>query len=222
MTQYGFYFDSSRCTGCRTCTLACKDYKDLSQTIAFRKVYDYEGGETTANEDGTVTTSCFMYHVSRSCQHCNEPACVANCPQASMQKDAETGLVYNDPETCIGCGACVTACPYDAPTIDEEVKLSVKCDGCQARVADGKNPICVDACPLRALEFGDIEDLKAAHPDCDANIAPLADPSATSPNLIVNKCPAAVDAADTTGHVGNQATIDGVEARSIFNEYEIA
>ena len=53
MTQYGFFFDSTRCTGCRTCEMACKDYKDLSATIAFRKVYDYEGGAWSDVGDGT-------------------------------------------------------------------------------------------------------------------------------------------------------------------------
>ena len=75
MTQYGFYFDSTRCTGCRTCEMACKDYNDLSQIIAFRKIYDYEGGETTADKNGVVTSSTFMYHVSAACNHCADPWC---------------------------------------------------------------------------------------------------------------------------------------------------
>ena len=52
MTHYAFSFDGTRCTGCKTCEMACKDYKDLSQTVAFRKVYDYEGGTWTAADDG--------------------------------------------------------------------------------------------------------------------------------------------------------------------------
>lgn len=220
MTQYGFYFNSKRCTGCSTCNMACKDYKDLSQTIAYRKVYDFEGGDTTET-DGVVTTSCFVYHVSRSCQHCDAPACVAACPQGSMVKDEETGLVFNDPETCIGCGMCVTACPYDAPTVDTELKLSVKCNGCHERVVKGLKPICVEACPLRALEFGPIADLKIAHPGCDANIAPLPDPSRTQPNLLVDKCAAAVPY-NGTGKVTNVKELEDVPARKMFNEYSIA
>ena len=69
MTQYGFFFDSTRCTGCRTCEMACKDYKDLSATIAFRKVYDYEGGAWSDAGDGTFTSDAFAYHVSLGCQH---------------------------------------------------------------------------------------------------------------------------------------------------------
>ena len=73
MTQYGFYFDSARCTGCRTCEMACKDYKDLPQTIAFRRVYDYEGGTWTDAGDGTYTSDTYAYHVSLGCNHCAMP-----------------------------------------------------------------------------------------------------------------------------------------------------
>ena len=55
MTQYGFYFDSTRCTGCRTCEMACKDYNDLPASYAFRRVFDYEGGDWKDNGDGTHT-----------------------------------------------------------------------------------------------------------------------------------------------------------------------
>ena len=221
MAQYGFYFDNTRCTGCRTCTMACKDYNDLSQTIAFRKVFDYEGGEVTQAEDGTVTSTCFMYHVSRACQHCDNPACVDVCPQQSMQKDEETGLVFNDPEICIGCGSCVNACPYGVPIVDDEAGICVKCNGCYDRTVAGLAPICVEACPLRALEFGPIDELRAAHPDCNADIAPLADPTQTGPNLIVLKSPAAKPFSDTEGIIGNMEEIEGEPARSIFNDYSI-
>ena len=92
MTQYGFFFDSTRCTGCRTCEMACKDYKDLSATIAFRKVYDYEGGAWSDVGDGTFTSDAFAYHVSLGCQHCAMPACMAKCPQGAIEKDTKTGL----------------------------------------------------------------------------------------------------------------------------------
>ena len=89
MTQYGFFFDSTRCTGCRTCEMACKDYKDLSATIAFRKVYDYEGGAWSDAGDGTFTSDAFAYHVSLGCQHCAMPACMAKCPQGAIEKDTK-------------------------------------------------------------------------------------------------------------------------------------
>ena len=212
MAQYGFYFDNSRCTGCRTCELACKDYNNLDQTIAFRDVYDYEGGETVANADGTVTTTSFGYHVSSACNHCTTPACTEKCPTGAMQKDADTGIVWTDHELCIGCGTCTLACPYGAPIVDEVSKYSVKCDLCKARVTEGLAPICVDSCPLRALEFGEIEALRAAHPDAVDAIAPLPDPSQTGPNVCILAGPAAKSWDDAAGMIANEKEVTGVAA----------
>lgn len=136
MTQYGFYFDSTRCTGCRTCEIACKDYKDLGVDFAYRHVYDCEGGDWQMQSDGTYTQDCFVYHVSLGCQHCDDPACVKVCPTTAMHKDASTGLVSVDEHKCIGCGYCHMACPYNAPKVDREKGHSVKCNGCAERVAE--------------------------------------------------------------------------------------
>lgn len=186
MTQYGFHFDGSRCTGCKTCVLSCKDRNDLPSEIAFRQVYEYGGGTWAQDEAGCWTTDSFTYYVSSACNHCENPACVANCPQQAMTKDEETGIVTSDPEKCIGCGTCAKMCPYGAPMVDEEAKKSVKCDMCASRVADGLKPICVEACPLRALDFGPIDELRAAHGDVAA-IAPLPDPSETNPNVVITE-----------------------------------
>lgn len=186
MAQYAFYFDSTRCTGCRTCEMACNDYNDLTDGISYRKVYDCEGGAFETAEDGTVTTTAYVYHVSLGCQHCNDPACVHVCPTKAMHKDPDTGIVSVDASKCIGCGYCHMACPYNVPTVDRAKGCSVKCDGCASRVAEGKNPICVDACPLRALQFGPVEEISALGEQ--AAIAPLPDPAATDPNLFILVC----------------------------------
>lgn len=210
MTQYGFYYDNSRCTGCHTCEMACKDYHDLPQTASYRKVYDYEGGETTL-EDGVVKSSVFMYHVSAACNHCAEPACVPACPFGAVEKD-EDGIVFINQDTCLGSQECVEACPYGVPVYFEDIKRSNKCDYCRSRVVNGLAPICVEACPLRALEFGDIEELRAAHPDAVDSIAPLADPSETVPSLLIKQSAAAKDAGDDTGMVTNEKEVTGVPA----------
>lgn len=201
MTQKAFYFDSTRCTGCKTCELACKDYKDLDQEVAFRKVYDYEGGDWKQNSDGTCTTTAFVYHVSMSCNHCDDPACVHVCPTGAMHKDAETGLVSVDAAKCIGCGYCHMACPYNAPKVDRRVGHSVKCDGCADRVAKGLEPICVGACPLRALQFGDSSEMASLGER--ANIAPLPESSYTNPNLFILNNPDAKPAGAHDGVVAN-------------------
>ncbi len=202
MIQYGFYFDSSRCTGCKTCELACKDYNDLGTDILFRRVYDYEGGSWIQEENGAWTSTAFVYHVSNSCNHCDSPACVENCPTGAMRKDAETGLVTSDPEVCIGCETCVQTCPYDAPRVDAATGVCRKCDGCMSRVAEGRRPICVDACLLRCLEFGDIAELRSKYGEL-AQLAPLPDPAETSPNLVLGSCPAAEGAEAASGFVAN-------------------
>lgn len=137
MSQYGFYLDTTRCTGCKTCELACKDYKDLSVDYAYRKIYDCESGKLTTDAAGCFVNGVHAYHVSMSCNHCTNPACTKVCPTGAMHKDASTGLVSVDATKCIGCGYCHMACPYNAPKVDREKGHSVKCDGCADRVAAG-------------------------------------------------------------------------------------
>lgn len=203
MVQYGFFFDNARCTGCKTCMMACKDYNDLNLEIAFRKVYDYEGGTWKEEAGGTYSCDSWVYHVSLSCQHCENPACVANCPTTAMHKDKETGLVSVDATKCIGCGYCAMVCPYNAPKVDRKVGHSMKCHGCLERVEQGLKPICVGACPLRAIEFDTFDAFKKAHPGAVSGIAPMPDPSITNPHILINPCAAAKEPGDTTGRVSN-------------------
>lgn len=209
MGQKAFYYDNSRCTGCKTCEMGCKDFKDLSADIAFRRVFDYEGGSTSAGADGACTTDAFMYHLSIACNHCAKPACVEACPQGAVHKDDETGLVLPDDEKCIGCGACATACPYGVPQIDPETSKMVKCDGCYDRVTAGKRPICIEACPLRALDFGELTDLSKEYSD-DGPIAPMA-VSETVPSVIIKASSAAKKPGDTTGSVTNPKEVAQVK-----------
>lgn len=185
MEQYGFHFNGKRCTGCKTCMLACKDYHDLPESIAYRQVYEYVGGSWARDGAGRWQQDCFAYYVSVSCNHCSNPACMEVCPTGAMHKD-ERGLVSVDVQRCIGCGYCALSCPYHAPKVDRSVGHSVKCDGCTERVAAGLAPICVGACPVRALDFGLIAEVRAQHGSC-ADVPPLPDSSETAPNLAVTQ-----------------------------------
>ena len=100
-----------------------------------------------------------------------------------MHKDEQTGLVSVNDRHCIGCGYCHLSCPYSAPRVDRVKGHSVKCDGCIERVAAGEKPVCVEACPARALDFGDAEEM--AKMGERGNIAPLPDPSETTPNIFI-------------------------------------
>ena len=102
--QYAFYFDSSKCTGCKTCQVACKETYKLGVNNLYRRVFEYQGGTWEKNEAGSyVPNGVFGYKVSMACNHCDAPACLGNCPTGAISKDEETGIVKIDQETCIGC-----------------------------------------------------------------------------------------------------------------------
>lgn len=203
MAQYGFYYDATRCTGCKTCEAACRDYHDLPLDITYRHVYELEGGSWSQDDKDCWTTDSYTYYTSFACQHCDHPACTKVCPTGAMHKD-ENGIVSVDANRCIGCGYCAMACPYDAPTVDRDLGHSVKCDGCAERVAQGKSPICVEACSLRAIQFGPIDELPEG---TRAAIAPLPDPSYTSPNLYIRECHVSRPVGDTSCTVANKSEV---------------
>ncbi|MEG0619692.1 MAG: 4Fe-4S dicluster domain-containing protein [Raoultibacter sp.] len=201
MTQHAFFFDGSRCTGCKTCEFACKDYYDLNKDTQYRKVYECTGGETIKDSKGSLSTTCFSYYVSLACNHCTDPVCTKVCPTGAMHKNEETGLVSVDATKCIGCGYCHMACPYNVPKVDREKGHSVKCDGCADRVAAGEQPICVRACPARALEFGTVDVI--AKLGAVADIAPLPASSFTHPNLYIKPSKDALPSGSADGKVVN-------------------
>jgi len=173
----GFYFDGSRCVGCKACQIACKDLHDL-QTAGprTRRVSSYETGSYP---------NPGLFHTSISCNHCESPACVANCPTGAMFK-SEDGTVQHDDEKCIGCKTCVNSCPYEAPQYDEVESLIVKCDSCKPLREAGISPVCVAACAMRALDFGEIDDLKGKYgSDLTDELPCMAAADATSPNLVM-------------------------------------
>lgn len=186
--------------------MACKDYHDHDSDIAFRMVIDYEGGSWKPNADGAFSQNAFVYHISLACNHCTQPACTHVCPTGAMHKD-ELGLVWPNATKCIGCGYCTMACPYHAPHIDAHLKRSSKCDGCRDRVAEGKSPICVEACPVRALEFDFMSDLARSHPNTVRAILPLPGKEATHPNLLILASPAAEQAEERGGAIANRSEL---------------
>ena len=113
--QMGFYFNQSRCTGCDTCIIACKDWHDVpAGPASWIRVTTIEKGKYPN------VSVAFMFI---PCYHCEEPTCMPACPVSAITKREEDGVVVVDRETCLGkdnCELCLEACPYDAPQFGAE------------------------------------------------------------------------------------------------------
>ncbi len=180
--------DLSRCFGCQTCAAACKMANNLPKGVAYNVVYtNTDGFETlgtavargaVANDNaGGAYPNCSLGFLPYACQHCDSPACLDACPTGATQQ-REDGIVWVNNELCIGCEACVKACPYDGVrTILEsepEYYLDVvmgefdapthkagtmeKCTFCYNLIDRGEVPACMQLCPGRARYWGDLDD----------------------------------------------------------------
>lgn len=137
--QLGFLMDLYRCIGCHSCATACRNEHRLGN-FRHRRVL------TLANEKENVFT-----FLSMSCNHCQNPACLAVCPQKCFKKRRD-GVVIHAPLKCNGCGSCVGACPFGAPRINPQTGKVSKCNLCPQRLTQGLKPACVSACPTEALQ----------------------------------------------------------------------
>ena len=181
--QLGFHFDANMCTGCKACQVACKDKWDLEVGVTWRRVAEFTGGDWTVNADGTFSQTVSSYYTSVACNHCEGAPCIDVCPTQAMTR-REDGLVIIDEDACIGCRYCEWTCPYGAPQFSAKLGIMTKCNGCYDAVDAGLSPACVGACPSRALEFGDIEELRAKYGTL-AEVAPLPEASLTRPSLVI-------------------------------------
>ena len=154
MTQYGFFFDQSRCIGCNACVIACKQWHDNPPgPNKWMRVYQWEKGSFP---------NVRLHILAIPCWHCEKPVCVKACPNGAIRKEEKYGAVLVDSSKCKGARKCWSACPYGAPQFEgDEQDLSMsKCDMCHDRLTQGLKPICVLSCSMRALEFGPIEELQ--------------------------------------------------------------
>ncbi len=181
--QLAFYVDTTACSGCKACQVACKDKHDLEVGRLWRRVATIEGGDWVRN-GAAWTTTAFAYSVSLACMHCEQPACVDACPTRAMQK-REDGSVVIAADRCIGCRYCEWVCPYGAPRYDARAGRMTKCDLCADERQAGRPPACVAACPMRALEVGELRELEARHGTSGRNMYPLPDPGITRPSIVI-------------------------------------
>ena len=167
--RWGMAIDLKRCTGCQSCTIACKAENGTPPGVFWTRVLEKEEG---------VFPFAYKVFMPARCNHCGDPPCVPVCPTGATYKREKDNLVMIDQDQCIGCGSCVVACPYDARSLPmsgrgyyaektpyEQVMYEKwqkgtvqKCTLCVHRIDKGLKPACVETCPTKALVFGNLND----------------------------------------------------------------
>jgi Fe-S-cluster-containing dehydrogenase component len=154
MSQKAIITDLNRCVGCLGCTVACKVVNGVPvgqywvRTLRVGPVPKVEGGQFPDVD---------MYFLPMQCQHCTNPKCVEVCPTGASKK-MEDGTVQIDKEACIGCQACVPACPYGVRYLNDELNVVEKCTLCTQLTEKGELPACVAQCGARARFYGDLDE----------------------------------------------------------------
>ena len=172
--KYGMVIDLRKCIGCNACTIACKQQNGTGPGVFW--------SHTNISETGKYPNAR-QVPMPVLCNQCDDPACADVCPVQATQKQAN-GIVTIDAAKCIGCRYCQIACPYDARTFittntagyypgkgltayekvayaAHQVGTVEKCNFCASRLAEGKQPACVQTCPAQARIFGDLDDPKS-------------------------------------------------------------
>ena len=148
MPTYGFVIDLRKCIGCHACTIACKAEHDIPVGVNRCWVKTVERGKFPD------TQRLFLPVL---CNQCTEAPCMAICPTGALFKRKD-GIVDLNSASCIGCRACMAACPYDQLFIDPGTHTAEKCNFCANRIENQLQPACVSVCPTECRIFGDLED----------------------------------------------------------------
>jgi anaerobic dimethyl sulfoxide reductase subunit B (iron-sulfur subunit) len=208
--HYAFYFDSSACSGCKACQIACKDKHNLEVGRLWRRVYEVAGGEWQRAGEAWLP-QVFAYNLSIACNHCEKPICAEVCPTRAITKRAD-GIVLIDEMRCIGCKYCSWACPYGAPQYHATKGQMTKCTFCADYLDAGLPPACVAACPMRALDYGERAELEehaeryAPGVTCQV-VFPLPEAELTEPALLITPHKDALRAKDETACIANREEV---------------
>jgi Fe-S-cluster-containing dehydrogenase component len=160
----GLLYDTTKCIGCKACMVACREANGLEPDTS------WSGGLYQAPLDLNEKTKTVIKlyddgehrsFVKAQCMHCIDPACANACMLGAFKK-REFGIVSYDVTYCIGCRYCEVACPYGVPKFEwaKAAPKMVKCELCNHRLAQGKQPACSEVCPRQAVIFGKREDLR--------------------------------------------------------------
>ncbi len=146
--RLGKIIDNTRCIGCHACSTACKSENEVPLGVDRTRVKYVEAG---------VFPNVRRHFQVTRCNQCDHPPCVYICPVTAMYQRPDR-LVEFDQDACIGCRACIAACPYDAIYIDPESHSAAKCHFCAHRIELDLQPACVVVCPEEAIIVGDLDD----------------------------------------------------------------
>jgi formate dehydrogenase iron-sulfur subunit len=156
----GFLVDTSRCIGCRSCQVACKQWNKLdADATANKGTFENPRDLTPAlfnrirfieKDDAGDVSWRFL---NERCMHCGDAGCMKVCPSPGALYRTKDGIVAYNKEKCISCKYCVSACPFNIPRYDIDDKVS-KCHLCLDRISGGMTPACAKACPTETLKFG--------------------------------------------------------------------
>jgi len=160
--------DVTKCIGCKACQTACMEWNDLRDEVGITEgTYDNPRDMT---ENSWTVMRFTEYENPKGnlewlirkdgCMHCEDPGCLKACPAPGAIVQYTNGIVDFVEENCIGCGYCVSGCPFDVPRISKKDNRAYKCTLCSDRVAVGQEPACVKSCPTGAIIFGTKEDMK--------------------------------------------------------------
>ena len=153
MARLTLAIDLNRCMNCKACNAACKEQNDVGIGYFWTWV-DRKQSDRLEEDNGAPSHD--FYYLPMQCQHCDNPECVTVCPTGASVK-AENGTVQIDRDQCIGCQACVSACPYGVRYLNVEKNVVEKCNLCADQVADGGLPQCVTQCGGLARFYGDAD-----------------------------------------------------------------
>ena len=159
-------FDATKCTGCKGCQVACSEWNDLRAPVG-----TFQGSYQNPMELSSECWTLMQFHevvrddkfnwnfTHTACMHCGEPSCLLACSTAGAIIKRADGTVDFDADKCIGCGYCVTACPFNVPKLSPKDHKAYKCTMCADRLAAGMEPSCVKTCVTGALKFGNKEEM---------------------------------------------------------------
>ncbi len=167
MARKAFLIDTTRCTACRACQVACKQWNKLPADATVNRGSYENPPDLTPHLFNQIhfiekeqDNDMRWLFLNKRCMHCAEAGCVKVCPSAGALYHSPEGMVFQNQDKCIECHYCVNGCPFDVPRYDAKKKVT-KCHACMDRVANGLVPACVKACPTGTLLFGDRNDLIA-------------------------------------------------------------